>query len=264
MDAPHAPGNAAVTPADAALVACAALLAGAINAVAGGGTLLTFPALLSVGLSPLQANATSTIALLPAALASLAGYREELRAARPWTARLLAPSVVGGLGGGLLLLVTPDEQFRRLVPFLVLGATALFALGPKLKAWLGRDGPEPTLPPAGLYGWQLGVGIYGGYFGAGIGVLMLAALQLAGLRDLPRMNGTKVALGFAMNLVAALLFSGSSLVRWDAAGIAAAGAIVGGYVGARLGRRLPAWLVRGFVLLAGLATGITLLVRARA
>ncbi|HEX6911230.1 MAG TPA: sulfite exporter TauE/SafE family protein, partial [Longimicrobium sp.] len=162
----------------------AATLGGGINAIAGGGTLLTFPALVGLGVPALTANATSTVALWPGALGSMWGYRGELRGARAWVLRLTLPSVAGGALGAWLLLRTPPERFARIVPFLVLGATLLFlAQGPLMRRLRERGGagestsaPEgdPAVAPGLFVVAQFGIGVYGGYFGAGIGILMLA------------------------------------------------------------------------------------------
>lgn len=222
-----------------------------MNSIAGGGTLLTFPALVFLGVPPLAANATSTVALWPGAVASFWGYRGELAGARPWILRLALPSLLGGLAGALLLLWTPADRFAALAPWLVLGATALFlAQKPLLTAIRRSRGQEPDatgevpLPNAALLGWQLVVGVYGGYFGAGIGILMLAGFGLLGLTNIHRMNGLKSFGGLGINVVAAATFATSSLVDWKLAGIMAAGALAGGYLGARLAQRVSQARVR--------------------
>ena len=184
---------APVSPTQLAVGAGAALLAGFVNAIAGGGTLLTFPALVAAGLSPLHANATSTVALLPGALSSMWGYRDELTGARRWAALFAIPSLVGGALGAVLLLHTPSDAFDRIVPWLVLGATALFLAqrptpAPRCaaRAHIRATTCSRRAPPSlGLLGGQLLVGIYGGYFGAGIGILMLAALGVCSSRNAP-------------------------------------------------------------------------------
>ena len=246
----------------------AALLAGFVNAIAGGGTLLTFPALVAAGLSPLNANATSTVALLPGALSSMWGYRDELTGARRWAALFAVPSLAGGAMGAALLLHTPSDAFDRIVPWLVLGATALFlAQRPLLRVIRGAR-PHPgddwlsaRTPSLGLLGGQLLVGIYGGYFGAGIGILMLAALGLMGFSNIHRMNGLKNWGGFCMNLVAALTFAVSGIVRWPVALGMALGSVVGGYIGARAALRVPQDVVRGAVAAVGVLSGVWLLMR---
>jgi uncharacterized membrane protein YfcA len=246
----------------------AALLAGFVNAIAGGGTLLTFPALVAAGLSPLAANATSTVALLPGALSSMLGYRRELAGVGRWAASFAIPSLAGGAIGAVLLLHTPSAAFDRIVPWLVLGATALF-LGQR--ALLRRvRGSHPTLddaalsarvPSPALLGAQLLVGVYGGYFGAGIGILMLAALGLMGFSNIHRMNGLKNWGGFCMNLVAALTFAVGGIVHWQVALAMAAGSVVGGYLGAHAAQRVSQEVVRGAVAGVGILSGLWLLVR---
>jgi uncharacterized membrane protein YfcA len=249
--------------------ALAALVAGFVNAIAGGGTLLTFPALVAAGLSPVAANATSTVALLPAALSSMLGYRGELAGAQRWAALFAVPSLLGGGIGAMLLLHTSNDAFERIVPFLVLGATALFLLQrPLLRLVRGTSGPTmddavltARRPSPGLLAGQLLVGIYGGYFGAGIGILMLAALGLMGFTNIHRMNGLKNWGGFCMNLVAAIGFALSGIVRWPVALGMAVGSIAGGYLGARAAQRVPQDVVRAAVAVVGVSSGIWLLVR---
>ena len=250
--------------------AVAALLAGVMNSVAGGGTLLTFPALVAAGLSPLAANATSTVALLPAALSSMLGYRRELTGARRWALGLTLPSLLGGGLGALLLLRTTNATFERVVPWLVLGATSLFLLQRPLLRWVrghqhvvaSEHEVEDRGPTVPLLAMQLLVGVYGGYFGAGVGILMLAALGFMGFVNIHRMNGLKNWGGFCMNLVAAATFAASGIVDWPVALSMAAGSIAGGYLGARGAQRLPQTLVRGAVVLIGVGSGLWLLVRA--
>jgi uncharacterized membrane protein YfcA len=262
-----------------AVAAVAAFVGGIMNSVAGGGTLLTFPSLIAAGLSPLVANATSTVALLPGALSSMIGYRAELSGARQWTTRLTLPSAIGGAIGAWLLLRTPDATFNRVVPWLVLGATSLFLVQRPLMTWLkrrevqvprlpkaglsevegvARNDPEPMLP---LLLWQALIGVYGGYFGAGVGILMLAALGFMGFTNIHRMNGLKNWGGFCMNLVAAAAFAFSGIVNWPVAISMSIGATAGGYVGSRTAQRLPPQYVRGVVVVIGIVSGIWLLLR---
>jgi len=247
----------------------AALLAGMVNAIAGGGTLLTFPALVAAGLSPLTANATSTVALLPGALSSMLGYRGELAGVRRWAILFALPSLLGGALGALLLLRTSSAAFDRIVPWLVLGATTLFlAQRPLLRLIRGSrqqarddDALSARRPSAALLAGQFVVGVYGGYFGAGIGILMLAALGLMGFVNIHRMNGLKNWGGFCMNLVAAVTFASSGIVRWPVALGMAIGSVVGGYVGARAALRVSQEAVRGAVAAVGLLSGLWLLLR---
>ena len=247
-----------------------------MNAVAGGGTLLTFPALVAAGLSPLVANATSTVALLPGALSSMLGYRRELTGAQRWTAQLTVPSLIGGGFGAWLLLRTSDSTFSHVVPWLVLGATSLFLVQRPLIAWIrkhpryGRTatgGPDVSVsddalhPTLTLLAWQLLVAVYGGYFGAGVGILMLAALGFMGFSNIHRMNGLKNWGGFCMNVVAAITFAFSGIVDWPVALSMTGGAIFGGYIGSHTAQRLPQSVVRSAVVVVGVVSGVWLLLR---
>jgi uncharacterized membrane protein YfcA len=270
------------------LVVLASAVAGAINSIAGGGTLLTFPALVGLGISPIVANATSTVALWPGALGSMWGYRRELKGMRRWAVAFGLPSLGGGLVGAWLLLRTHPDRFAVLVPWLVLGATALFmAQGPitraiarERQAGSGRvpsgrvearatelPGAEAVpgnvgasrFPPSVLF-YQFLVAIYGGYFGAGVGILMLAALGFAGFSNIHQMNGLKNWGGLCMNAIAAITFALSDIVSWPVALAMAAGAAVGGYGGSRLAQRVPQGAVRKAVVVIGLTSGIWLMV----
>ena len=237
-----------------------ALAAGIVNSVAGGGTLLTFAALLTV-LAPrgseagVLANATSTVALVPGALAGAWGYRREMRAARRWTLLLLAPSVIGGAIGSLLLTEVDPKYFERLVPWLILTATLLFLFQPLMSRWTlsakNTAGP-PRQMVAAIVSFQFLVAIYGGYFGAGIGILMLSALALMGLPGIHQMNAVKTFLNFCINGVSVVIFILKNKVEWNYALVMALAAIVGGYLGARVARRVPPYLVRWFVIAVGL------------
>jgi uncharacterized membrane protein YfcA len=248
------------------VAAVAALLAGVINSVAGGGTLLTFPSLIAAGLSPLAANATSTVALLPASLSAMHGYRGELAGARRWAVGLALPSLIGGGAGALLLLHTSNATFERVVPWLVLGATTLFLVQRPLLRWIRRheeaiSAVEPQVPAPTMLAAQVVVGVYGGYFGAGVGIITLAALGFMGFSNIHRMNGLKNWGGFCMNLVAAATFAFSGIVDWPVALSMAVGSIAGGYIGARGAQRLPQALVRGVVATIGIGSGIWLMLR---
>ena len=265
-----------------ALVFAASVLGGAVNAVAAGGILLTFPVLVVVGLSPLAATATSTLALWPGNLSSVFGYRHELAGARDWALRFAVPSILGGAAGGLLLLRTPASRFAELVPFLVLGATLLFMLQPLVLRARGlreaTDGlaapphvahvahdaaalaPALAPPPPHFLALQFVVAIYGGYFGAGAGILMLASLGLMGLRNIHQMNGLKNWGALCFNLTAAILFVADQRVHWPLALTMGAGTVVGAYGTAGVARRLPQPVIRGGILAAGLLSAAWLLV----
>ena len=236
-----------------------------MNSIAGGGTLLTFPALIALGVAPLNANATSTVALWPGTVGSLWGYREELRGARLWALGFAIPSLVGGAVGAWLLILTPPDRFAALVPWLVLGSTALFVLQrPLVPDPAPVDVSDATLtsryPAAWIVIGQFLIAIYGGYFGAGVGILMLAALGFMGLRNIHRMNGLKNWGGLCMNVVAALVFAFSNLVAWHVALAMAAGSVLGGYLGSRTAQRVSQDLVRGAVVVIGVVSGILLYV----
>ena len=236
-----------------------------INSIAGGGTLLSFPALIAIGRDPIVANATNTVALLPGSLAGVLGFRRELLASRRWLFLLIVPSIAGGVAGAWLLINTPSSTFERLVPYLILGATLLFAVQETIAKRLGRAGraheaPTPTAIVAALL-FQSAVAIYGGYFGAGIGILMLAALGLIGMSDLHQMNALKNLFAICINGVAAFIFSFSGMVNWVDAGLMAVGSIIGGFIGARAARRLGRGFVRGTVIGIGLLMTAVMLAR---
>lgn len=244
----------------------AALLAasaggGIMNAMAGGGTILTFPTLIFLGYPAISANATSTVALWPGAAASLFGYRREVAEHRAWLKTLLLPSLLGGALGAVLLLMTPSRTFERLAPFLILFATVLFMLQGAVSRWTGEPHVAARTPARLALAWlfQFGVGVYGGYFGAGIGILMLAVLGFLGLSDIHAANGTKNFLAMCMNGVAALYFIARGAVEWPVAWVMIAGAIAGGYAGARFARRLGQEKARAAVVVIGFLTAALLL-----
>ncbi len=244
-----------------------AMMAGMINSVAGGGTLLTFPALIWSGRPEIIANATSTVALVPGAWSSAYGYRgETLKAPRKFL-YLLIPSVVGGMIGAVLLRRTPPATFAALVPFLILFATVLFMIQEPIQRRLRsgasahQEATASWMVGAGCY--QFLVAIYGGYFGAGIGILTLAALGIMGLSDIHQMNGLKNIFGSTTNLVAALYFIYAGMVDWPSAALMAAGAIIGGYGAAGIARRMGQKFVRRLVILIGFAMAISLFFKRR-
>ena len=245
-------------------IALLSLLAGAANSIAGGGTLLTFPALIGLGIPPLIANATSTVALLPGSLSSMAGYRDALRGARPWIIAFVVPSVIGGALGAWLLVVTPERRFESIVPYLVLGATLLF-LGqrPVLAAIRRRrvGSVRAASPTAVFVAAQFLVAIYGGYFGAAAGIVMLGTLGLMGLTDIHQMNGLKNWAAVCFNGVAATTFILAGMVNWPVALVMAAGASVGGWTASRLAQRVKQEQVRVLVGAIGLAAAAWLFLR---
>jgi uncharacterized membrane protein YfcA len=238
----------------------AAVVAGAINSIGGGGTLLTFPALFAVlgysGEAAVVANATSTVALCPGSLAAMWGYRRELTGASRWIALLIPPSVIGGYIGSRLLVELPGESFKTLVPWLILAATLLLGGQPLIARWtgVGQEHAAPTSWKAvAVVAFQFLVAVYGGYFGAGIGILMLAALAMMGMSDIHRMNGLKTLFAFAINSVSVVVFIVSGAVDWRYAPVMIASAVAGGYMGARVARRLDKNLVRRAVVVLGFA-----------
>jgi len=248
----------------------AAMAAGAVNSVAGGGTLLTFPALLATGQAALIANATSTVALCPGSASSWWGYRREIAKSRHVLLPILALGVAGGLAGSYLLLATPTRIFDRVIPYLVLTATCLFVAQEPISGWVrqrsGGPGPgsgdvaELRVTPA-LMAAIFCTAVYGGYFGAGIGIVTLAVLSFMGLRDIHQMNGLKNVYALATNSVAAALFISKGLVNWEVALLMAAGAVFGGYAGAGIARRIGQKNVRRFVIGIGFILTASLFLR---
>jgi uncharacterized protein len=248
----------------AAVAFGSAFLAGAINSVAGGGTLISFPTLIWLGLNSVAANATSTVAIWPGTVGSVWGYRRELGRAEPRFLALIVPSVVGGLAGALLLRLTPPEIFDRLVPFLILFATILLMAQDPVQRRLKIGGTGGRVTNRWLIGgmlFQLGVGVYGGYFGAGIGILMLAALSILGLKDIHEMNSLKVVFGGSVNGIAALYFVWARMVYWPYVLVMAVGAIAGGYGGAGVARRLGGKTVRRIVIAIGFGMALSLFIK---
>lgn len=249
----------------AAVILVAGIAAGAINAIAGGGTLISFPALVWLGRDAIVANATNAVAMWPGSLAGAVGFRRELATARRWLLLLIAPSVAGGALGAWLLLRTPNETFERIVPFLILGATILLALQETVTRRLGLVARSHENPGAGwmtfVISFQFLVGVYGGYFGAGMGILMLAALGLIGMTDLHQMNGVKNVLAVFINGIAAVYFALSNTVAWGDALILTAGTILGGYLGARGARRFGRAFVRKAVIAIGIVMSVALFLR---
>ena len=244
------------------IVFCAACIAGAVNSVAGGGSLVSFPTLVWLGLPSIAANATNTVALWPGALGAVWGYRRELRNTEQRMYALTVPSVIGGIIGALLLRLTPGALFDRLVPVLILFATVLFMIQEPVQRMFNRS-PRHRGGRwlAGAMFFQLIVGVYGGYFGAGIGILMLAVLAILGHDDIHQMNGFKNLLAASVNGVAAAYFVWMRMVSWADVAVMATGAILGGAVAAGVARRLEARTVRRIVITVGFAMAAALMVR---
>jgi len=232
------------------LLLTAAFLAGAMNAVAGGGSFLTLPALIYAGVPPVAANATGTVALLPGYASGLYGYRQDLTPVGEVGLPLLAlVSLAGGLAGAGLLLVTPDAVFRGIVPWLLLAATGLFAFGGALAARLRAVGLHGR---GALLGTLFVVSVYGGYFNGGLGILLLAQLSLFGMTNLNAMNGLKNLFSTVLTAIAVAAYALGGAVDWPKAALMVLAAVVGGYVGARLGRRIPQRALRGGIITVGL------------
>jgi uncharacterized membrane protein YfcA len=239
--------------------------AGFVNAIAGGGTLLTYPALILAGTNELYANTTSTLALIIAVPASAYGYRAFIPPVKRWILLFLPVSLLGGGLGSVLLLYTGNSAFQKIVPFLILFATLLFMGGSWLSQKLGQSHAARFENKRWLMGalvFQFGVALYGGYFGAGIGVLMLASLAVLGLENINEMNAFKTVIGGLINVVAAVIFIANGLIDWPKMLLVTAGAIPGYYLGAHISQRVKPGLVRSFVVVVGLATAVYLFAKA--
>ena len=230
------------------ILAAAAFFAGMLNTVAGGGTFLTFPALVYAGVPLVAANATSAVAVFPGYLGGALGFRKEIAAYdRPRLLRIIAFTAIGGLAGSLLLLISSNEAFSRVVPFLLALATMAFAFGPRVQAWAGRHSFGKA---EGAWGTLL-VSVYGGYFNGGLGIVLLALFSLWGMRDLNVMNGLKNALSFVLSAISVATFAVAGIVAWPQAFLMMVAATIGGYVGAPVARALPAVAVRIIVIAVG-------------
>jgi uncharacterized protein len=235
--------------------------AGTINTVVGSGSLITFPTLLAAGYSPVVANVTNCIGLVPGSISGTVGYRRELEGQADRARHLAVASVAGGLTGAVLLLALPGSVFRSVVPVLILVACVLVAVQPRLRLQMaarqqgdaGHGGPV-------LFVTVYGTGVYGGYFGAAQGVILISLLAIFLADDLQRLNGLKNLLATLVNGVAAVLFIVVADVAWGAAALLAAGAVLGGQLGASVGRRLPAGVLRVAIIVVGVAVAVKLLV----
>lgn len=231
----------------------AAFFAGVLNTVAGGGTFLTFPALIYAGVPPVAANATSAVAVFPGYLGGALGFRREIASFdRGRLVRVLAGTAAGGLAGSLLLLVSSNEAFSAIVPFLLALATLAFAFGERFRAWaVKRTG-------GGSAGWMstFFVAVYGGYFNGGLGIVLLALFAMQGMRDLNMMNGLKNGLSFVLSAISVATFALAGIVEWPHAILMMVAATIGGYVGAPLARALPRAVVRAIVILVGASMSV--------
>ncbi len=241
-----------MNPATAVLLFFAAVVGGAMNSVAGGGSFVAFPALLFAGVAPVPANATNTIALWPGSVASVVAYRRELRFAREPLAPLAAAALLGGLAGSVLLLRTSDHTFVLLIPWLLLFATLLFSFGGRV---LGRLRGGAHAPLGVAVAAQLAISVYGGYFGGGMGIMMLAVLSLLGSTDIHKMNAVKALLTALVNGLAVVAFIVAGAVEWAPGLVMIAGGITGGYAGAAVARRVSPRIVR--ILVTAIAWGMT-------
>jgi uncharacterized membrane protein YfcA len=243
-------------------IAAAGMAAGTINTVVGSGTLITFPVLLAFGYAPVTANVTNTLGLVPGSASGAYGYREELRGQWRRTGRLACASLAGGVVGAVLLLVLPAAAFKAIVPVFIAVALVLVVAQPRLSAWLAIRGHEPTA----RVGWAVllavfATGVYGGYFGAAQGILLLAILGLGLPESLQRINAVKNVLAGLVNLVAAIVFVFAAHIAWDAAALIAIGAAAGGVIGARVGRRLPPGVLRAVIVAVGVSAIAQLVLR---
>lgn len=247
-----------MTPLEALLVLLAGVWAGAINTLVGSGSLLTFPVLLAVGYPPLTANVSNNLGVLPGSYSGAYGFRRELRGQRGRIVRFAPASLLGGVSGAVLLLALPAAAFEAIVPGFVALGIALVVLQPRLNRWLARRRRPGAAPRGGgplALAATYAVGVYGGYFGAAQGILLLAILGLAIDDDLHRVNALKVVLAGLVNSVAAVVFvlAAQSHLAWEAVALIALGSALGGHLGARIGRRLPAPALRAVIVVVGLA-----------
>ncbi|MGB6055337.1 MAG: sulfite exporter TauE/SafE family protein [Burkholderiaceae bacterium] len=233
------------------LVAAAGFMAGAMNSMAGGGTFFSFPAMLAAGVPPVAANASNSVALWPASLSGAWAYRRELARYKRYLIPMGITSLIGGIGGGLLLLSTRDATFSLLIPWLLLFATVLFAFSGQLSRWLrGQEGGTPGAGPLALAGHLL-VSIYGGFFGAGMGILMIASLAMAGHDDVHEINAIKNLLSAVIYSVTITTFVIAGAVSWPFTLVMMATATIGGYAGAAAARKIPALWMRRFIITVG-------------
>lgn len=250
-----------MTPLHAFAVFGAGTIAGAMNAVVGAGTLITFPTLLALGYPAVTANVSNTVGLVPGSVAGAYGYRHELTGRWALAARLSALAALGGLVGGVLLLALPAHAFDLAVPALLFASAILTAVQPRVSRSLAKRGPRPAHGgPALAVGVAL-TGVYGGYFGAAQGVILIALLGILLAIGLQQTNGIKNVLAGVANLVSAVLFAAAGDVDWAVAGLIALGSGIGGAIGSRYGRRLPAGALRAVIVLVALAAGARMLVK---
>lgn len=253
-----------MSPLEAALITLAGVAAGTINTVVGSGTLITFPTLLAFGVPPVSANVSNTVGLIPGSLSGVWGYRRELAGQRSRVLRLGSASLVGGIAGALLLLVLPSAAFDAIVPVLIgIGVLLVIAGPPIQRAVAARAESRGGIPDHGLWWvWPAvaAAGVYGGYFGAAQGVLLVAILGIGVADSMQRHTATKNVLALIVNAVAAVVFIAVADIDWPVAGLIALGSVVGGQLGATVGRRLPSALLRAVIAAVGLVALVVLLV----
>jgi uncharacterized membrane protein YfcA len=252
-----------MTPVEAGAILLAGLGAGTINTVVGSGTLLTFPTLLAFGVPPVTANVSNTVGLVPGTAAGTLAGRPELVGQAPLVRRLVPASLAGGVLGALLLLVLPESAFAAIVPALIALGVVLVVLQPRISRWVARRHADVGGVPATGAPWVrpavLTAGVYGGYFGAAQGVLLMAVLGNGVADTLNRLNATKNLLSLVVNGVAAVVFVALEPVDWPVAGLIAAGSVIGGLIGARIGRRLPPAALRVVIAVVGTTAVVALL-----
>lgn len=245
---------------EAFAVLAAGVGAGTINAVVGSGTLITFPVLLAVGYSPVVANVSNTIGLVPGSAAGAIGYRRELAGQGPRTKRLLPASALGSVAGAVALLTLPDDLFEAIVPVMIAIALVLIVVQPRLSALVDRHRPQGHEHSVGLWLAVFACGVYGGYFGAAQGILLMAIMGVAVADGLQRLNGLKNVLSGVVNLIAGVVFVLVADVAWGPVALIAGGSLLGGLLGARYGRRLPPAALRALIVVVGLFAITRLLV----
>jgi uncharacterized membrane protein YfcA len=241
--------------------AAAAVGGGLVNAVAGGGTLITFPVLTAIGIPSVRANATNTVALLPGYLGGVVAQRDDQTGLSTTIRPQLAAALLGGLTGSVLLIVTSESAFRAVVPFLILSACVLMAGQDRIRSWIFTPGQTHQSHPVLQVGAVYLAAIYGGYFGAGLGIMLIAVLGL--FSDLPfaRLNAIKLLLAFAANLAAASFLAFSGKVQWSVALVMAPAALLGGNLGGRVARIVPAKKMRAFVIVFGVVVAVIYFVK---
>jgi uncharacterized membrane protein YfcA len=249
-----------MSPLAALAIFAAGLAAGTVNVIVGSGSLITFPTLLALGYPPVLANVSNTVGLVPGSMSAVAAYRRELTGQRSRLLKLGSASLAGSLVGATLLLALPHDVFKAAVPALIALASVLMAVQPRMSRRLEARGTRRLHGGAPLLVGIFLTGMYGGYFGAAQGVILIALLAIFIDDELQRLNGTKNALALTANLVAALLFVATTDISWSVAGLIAAGSIIGGQVGGHIGRRLPAPVLRWTIVVVGLGVAVGLAV----